>query len=195
MTAPAGTSLDERSRYNRHESGLAARAEHGMGGLWEDVAFLTRYGSMTELEEKGLALDAVLRWWVCLGPHLQPADQDAVRALESAKERLKELWCMADEVERSLERAGYQFDRETRRILSMKKPGKPAPRKDLVSEWAVRIFELMTDKQGWPRRNTREMRETIRSRLADKVHPDLLGTGKGSRIHSALNAHLNPERH
>lgn len=188
-------SFDERSRYNRHESALAAQAEHGMGSLWGDVAFLTRYGCMKELEEKGLALAAVLDWWVCLGPNLQPADLDAISSLESAKERLKELWCMADEMERNLERWGYKFNRGSRRILRMKKPGKPGPSKDLVSEWAVRTFDLMTDKQGWPRRNTKEVREVIRSRLADKVHPDLLGTGKGLRIYSALNAHLNPERH
>ena len=191
-------SLDERSRYNRHESALAAQAEHGMmgGSLWEDVAFLTRYGGVEELEGKGLALAAVLDWWACLGPHAQPADVDAIGSLESAKERLKELWLVAEAVERDLvERWGYNFDRETRRIMRMKEPGEPARSKDLVSEWAVRIFDLMTEKQGWPKRNTKEARDEIRSRLADKVHPDLLGTGKGERIHSALNAHLNPERH
>jgi len=188
-------SLDERSRYNRHESALATQAEHGIGSLFGDVAFLTRYGCMKELEEKGLALAAVLDWWVCLGPFTQPADRDAIDSLESAKERLEELFCVADAVERHLERGGYQFDRETRRISRMKKPGKPARSMDLVSEWAVRAFDLMTDKQGWPRRNTKEVREAIRSRLADNVNPDLLGTGRGSRIHSALNAHLNPERH
>ena len=188
-------SIDERSRYNRHESALAAQAEHGMGSLWGAVAFLTRYGCMEELEEKGLALAAVLDWWVCLGPYLRPADLDATHSLELVKERLKELWCLADEVERDLERRGYVFDSETRRVLRMKEPGKPGRRKDLVSEWAVRMFDLMTDKQGCPRGNTKEVREAIRSRLADKVHPDLLGTGKGSRIYSALNAHLNPERH
>lgn len=187
--------LNPRQRYNRRESARARKAESGIGNLWDDVAFLIRWGTHDELWARLQQLRAEADWWCQRGPHLQSADVEAVDGLEAASDRLHELACEAEIVEARLSDRGYEFDVGSRRIKKMKESGERGPKTDLVSEWAARIFDLLTDKHGWEERNTREIREEIRQRLADKVHPSRLDTGRRSPIWSAVNSRLYPNRH
>lgn len=188
--------MSERAEYNLRQSGDAAAAEHGMGDLWSEVAFLLRYGSASELEARCRQLGGVVEWWARRGPQLQAADLEAVKALDEARERLEEIMIEAERIEQHLrERWGYAFDPENRRIKQTKEPGERGRPKDLVSEWAGRCFKLMTEKQGWPMSNTSEAREEIASRLSGRVHPDDLDVSRGGMIYSAVNAALHDDRH
>lgn len=194
--------MDE--RMNERVAALLHEAKQGAAAAWvetmadaeSEIAFLLRYGTSEELGTLCRRLGGVLRWWRNRGPHPLPRDSEAIGALERAHERLEQLVTRAEWIEQDLRhRWGYEFDADTRRIKRCKQPGERGPRKNLLSERVVRCFDQMTEKEGWPRSNTLEAREEIAFRLMGKVHPDELDTGKGSIIHSAVNAALHDERH
>jgi hypothetical protein len=177
--------------FHRSERGRAMEAAHGSTDILDLHAFLGCWGTSEAIALRGRALANALRWWEARGP-LDPEDLRATEGLAVALDRLWGLYGAALWVEEQVAEAGYRFDPETRLLLE--RTGRPGPPRSLVSEVAGKVFDVLVEEGREPA-NTGEIRSEIRDRLSMLFHPDLLSTDRGSPIHSAVNARLNPDRH
>jgi hypothetical protein len=184
------------SKYLREEVISADRVEHRVGGFWDRHAFLVRYGSAAEIDQHGYTVGSLLAW-LTRGTHASSADLRAIEMLEAVLDRIRDLFDVADAVEAQLRADGWEFDPVTRTMKELRTPGpdgkkKRGRRRELVSEAIGEVYFALTEGQGWQATNTAELREEIRSHLADTFGPDVL---TDTRIHSVVNSILNENRH
>lgn len=213
-------SLGSNGEYQRTLLGLARIYERG-GEPGEiapiaAMAFLQFWGAPEELSEFRDRLAALEEWWTERTPLVfewprvleneveAVQDREASDGISTARGRYETLVSIARRAEQDIQEGGYEFDRETRTIKELKQPQADGrlprgPRRDLLSqsvqEWCGVLMEVFPDGQRWPKRNSKELRDEIRDLLSRRFHPSLLGTERGSRIHSAVNSYLNPDRH
>ena len=182
--------MSDRTDFNRHQKEKAISAESwATSDFWDNVAFVQRYGTTEEVHKRGMELGAFISWWSQLGPSLSPEDLEAVRHLEAALDRLREVYTTAEITESHLSKAGYGFDEKTR-LVKETATGRRGPKRTLLSKTVVSVFDELPEE--WGRINSADVRVEVRRILLERFHPDLLGVEAGQRIHSAINSALNP---
>lgn len=179
--------MTNRTEFNRAQAAKAFAAESwDTATFWDAVAFVQRYGTAGELDQRGRDLGGLSEWWARRGPHVSGEDRDAIEGLGVALEQLKWLHATADVIEEQLRDAGYAFDTKSRLIREIAE-GRRGRKRTLLRDSVVAEFDRLGGE-----RNTAEIRETIQQTLSDRFHPDHLGTDVGEPIHSAINSALNP---